>query len=289
MQGPTSEARSRVEIRRLVEGFSVEITSKDRDNLREAAAHLPAETRIAVTYLPGEDMEARVATAAAVRGVGHVPVPHISARRLTSADELERFLRQLRERAAIDRAFVVGGDLHEAAGPYPDAMAIIRSGALARHGVARVGIAGYPDGHPDIPVATLTRSLVEKVGALREAGHEPVINTQFSFDHDSILTWLERLRQDGVTATVRVGVPGPTSVKTLLRFAARCGVAASASVVQKYGISLTKLLSPVGPDRLVRHLAEGMDLGRHGDVRLHFYPFGGLAGTARWLEIFMQD
>ncbi|MCV9938375.1 methylenetetrahydrofolate reductase [Boseaceae bacterium BT-24-1] len=268
----------------LIDGFSLEMTARDSDALAEAAPDLPAATRIAVTYLPGEDMSARVAAAAMIRSYGHIPVPHISARRLASALELERFLDRLSTEASIDRAFVVGGDLREPAGPYPDAKSVIASGLLAKFGLARIGVAGYPEGHPSISEHDLKLDLLTKLTMLRDLGHEGVVNTQFSFDAGAILRWLEALRNDGVTATVRIGIPGPTTVKSLLRFAARCGVGASTAVLQKYGISLTRLLSPVGPDRLLAELGSRLSDGAHGDVKLHFYPFGGLARTARWAK-----
>jgi methylenetetrahydrofolate reductase (NADPH) len=96
------------------------------------------------------------------------------------------------------------------------------------------------------------------------------------------------MRKSGVRALIRVGVPGPASVQTLLRFAARCGVGASAKVMSKYGVSITKLLTTTGPDALVKDLARGFDPERHGHVSLHFYPFGGLKATAEWVRDFRQ-
>lgn len=81
---------------------------------------------------------------------------------------------------------------------------------------------------------------------------------------------------------MRIGVPGPAGIKTLLRFAARCGVGASASVMKKYGVSITNLLGSAGPDKLVDAFAARMG-GEHGRVRLHFYPFGGLEKTIDWI------
>ena len=82
---------------------------------------------------------------------------------------------------------------------------------------------------------------------------------------------------------VRVGVPGPAGIKTLLRFAARCGVQASASVMAKYGLSITQLLGTAGPDKMVDALSERIS-SEHGRVRLHFYPFGGLERTVEWIK-----
>lgn len=108
------------------------------------------------------------------------------------------------------------------------------------------------------------------------------IMTQFGFDADRVPSWLAELRKDGVTARVYVGVPGPASIKTLIRFAARCGVGTSAGVMKKYGISITKLIGTAGPDLFVDALVGRLVSAVHGDVRLHLYPFGGLSRTAAW-------
>jgi methylenetetrahydrofolate reductase (NADH) len=270
----------------LIAAYSIEMTAKDGNALRDARALIPQGTSVSITFLAGETAPARVAAARQARGYGFSPRPHISARRIASESELEGFLADLAAQAGIDRAFVVAGDLAQPAGPYVDALAVIKSGLLARYGVRHVGISGYPEGHPDFPAETLWRALHDKHQALTDLGHSYDIVTQFGFDAKPVLDWLVQLRDLGIAAPVQVGVPGPASVKTLLRFAARCGVGASASVMTKYGVSITKLLNTAGPDALISELAASIDPARHGEVFLHFYPFGGLARTAQWARDF---
>lgn len=226
--------------------------------------------------------------AARLRQLGFIPVPHISARRLKSEVELESFLDALRREAGIDHAFIVAGDPPQPLGPYEDALAVIRSGLLAKYGIRRVGISGYPEGHSDIGNEKLWQAKRDKQAAIEDQGHDFAIVTQFGFDADPILRWLEEVRKAGVHALVRVGVPGPASVQTLLRYAARCGVGASAKVMSKYGVSITRLLTTAGPDALIKDLARGFDPARHGHVLLHFYPFGGLRTTAEWVRDFRR-
>jgi len=271
---------------RLLDQFSLEMTARDIDALEQAAPLIPAGTRISVTFLPNEDFPARVAAAATVRRLGFVPVPHISARRLRSAAELEGFLESLAAATGMRDVFVVAGDPPQPEGPYEDALAVVRTGLLGRYGVRHVGISGYPEGHPDIDGGKLWRALLDKHEALTGQGLDYSIMTQFGFDADPILAWLEQVRGHDVSAPVRLGVAGPASVKTLLRFAARCGVGASAKVMAKYGLSLTRLLGSAGPDPIIRDLVEGLDPAVHGDVRLHFYPFGGFTKTAQWVRDF---
>ena len=268
----------------LLSLYSLEMTAKDIPQLGEVAARIPAGTRISVTFLPGESEAARVDAVAAAHGFGFTPVPHLSARRLQSAAELEGYLARIRERAPVDHAFVIAGDLPRPSGPFDDALAIIRSGLLEKHGIRHVGISGYPQGHPDIPDDRLWAAMRDKVAALAERDLEASIVTQFGFDAAPILDWTARVRANGIAAPIWAGVPGPANVRTLLRFASRCGVEASTRVMAKYGLSLTRLLSTAGPDRLVEEIAAGLAPGLHGDVRLHFYPFGGFGNTIRWID-----
>lgn len=275
--------------RALLEDFSLEMTGKDVPGLEEAAASLPPGTRVNVTFLGNEDLPMRVGAAAAVRRLGFVPVPHISARRLGSQVELEEFLGALEAEAAVEDAFVVAGDPAEPMGPYEDSLALIGSGLLGRYGIRQVGISGYPEGHPDIDSARLWTVLLQKCAALQAQNLQPTIITQFGFDVDPVLDWLADLRRRGIDAPVRIGVPGPAGVKRLLAFARRFGVASSAGIVHKYGFSLANLLGTAGPDRFINELARRLDAADHGPVQLHFYTFGGVAATAEWARKFAAD
>lgn len=269
---------------RLTSHYSIEMTAKDVASLVEAAPLIPQGTRLSVTYLPGEEVDARVAAAVAVRDNGFEPVPHLSARRIASQRDLEAYLDAVVTKAQVSEVFVIAGDPDTPIGPYEDALAIIKSGILRRYGIRHVGISGYPEGHPAIAKPILRQAMLDKAAELEAQGLDYAITTQFGFDADPILDWLEAIRADGVTATVKLGVPGPASIKTLMRFAARCGVGASTSVLRKYGISITRLIGSAGPDKLVDTLAARLDPTIHGKVALHLYPFGGLRPTAAWAQ-----
>ena len=271
----------------LVNGFSIEMTGKDVDALHEAKDFIPAGTKINVTYLHNEDLEMRVAAAKAVRELGFVPVPHISARRLQSQAQLEEFLDRLQEVGATEHVFAVGGDPATPEGPYEDSLAVIRTGILQKYGAREISIAGYPEGHPDISDEVLWRALEGKAVALREQGLDAVILTQFAFDTDAVMTWIDAVRSRGIDYRIRIGTPGPAGIKRLLGFARRFGVGANAMIVRKYGFSLTNLMGTAGPDKFVNDLA-GMlaEDPAAGEVGLHFYAFGGLRATSEWVRDF---
>jgi methylenetetrahydrofolate reductase (NADPH) len=285
---PIDQATETAALKRLLNDFSLEMTAKDVAKLEEAASATPPGTHISVTFLPNENFPDRIAAARRVKELGFVPVPHFSARRLKSQAELESFLDSLASEVAIDHAFVIAGDPPRPEGPYEDALAVIKTGLLGKYGVKHVGISGYPEGHPDITPEKLWQALRDKQAVLNDLGHDFSIMTQFGFDAAPVFGWLEQVRKEGITAPVRIGVAGPTSVKTLLRFAARCGVGASAKVMSKYGVSITRLLSTAGPDPIIKDMARGIDPAVHGEVMLHFYPFGGLEKTASWIRDFRE-
>jgi methylenetetrahydrofolate reductase (NADPH) len=103
-----------------------------------------------------------------------------------------------------------------------------------------------------------------------------------------VVSWIEAVRDRGIGLPIRVGVPGPAGVRRLLSYAARFGVGTSAGIARKYGFSITNLMGTAGPDRFIRALADAYDPRRHGEVKLHFYTFGGLKPTAEWIAEFRQ-
>ncbi len=266
----------------VTDGYSLEITAKDVESLRAAAHAIPPATPIAVTFLPGEDAPARIAAAKAVRALGFEPMPHFSARRIVSQGEFEDYLAAVVNEAGVKRCFVIAGDPDQSAGPYNDSSELIATGLFEKAGITAIGVGGHPEGHPNMTKEQCWDVLAAKCDDIAARGMAPLVVTQFGFDPDAALVWLKDLRARGITAPVRIGVPGPAGIKTLMRFAARCGVGASASVMAKYGISITQLLGSAGPDKLVDALAKGMTEA-HGPVRLHFYPFGGLEKTVNWI------
>ena len=266
----------------ILDGYSLEMTARDIDALTAASSRISPATPIAVTFLPGETMDARIAAAVQIRALGFEPMPHLSARRIGSQAELATMIERCTAEAGVKRVFIVAGDPPIPAGPFVDTLSVVRTGLLERHGIMAVGIAGHPDGHPAMNQEELWRTLSEKRAEIAARGMASLIVTQFGFDATPFLAWLTQLRARGIDVPVRIGVPGPAGIKTLLRFAAHCGVGASTAVMAKYGVSLSRLLGAAGPDKLVDALAAGLTPA-HGPVRLHFYPFGGMERTVDWI------
>ena len=273
----------------LLEDFSLEMTGKDVPGLLEAAPLLPAGTRVNVTFLGNENLSMRLEASKAVLDGGLIPVPHISARRLQSQEQLEEFLSALQAQGTSAHVFAVAGDPSTPEGPYEDAHEIISTGLLQRYGAMDISIAGYPEGHPDISDDKLWTALTDKHATLTEQGTTGTIITQFGFDEDPVVAWIEKVRAAGIHDEIRVGVPGPAGIRRLLSFAARFGVASSAGIAKKYGLSLTNLMGTAGPDKFLKRLAKKLDPAQHGVVKLHFYTFGGLKATSEWIRDFKEN
>lgn len=266
----------------FINAFSLEVSAKAMPALRAEADRIPRGTVISIPYLASEDDDARLAAARTVRALGFEPMPHLSARRIGSAAALARFLERAVGEAGVARCLLIAGDLATPAGPFADSASIIQAGLLEHSGIKVVGIGGHPEGHPVMSSDERWQALEGKCQAIEARGMAPLVVTQFAFDADTVLAWLDGLRARGISVPVLVGVPGPASIPRLLRYAAMCGVGASASMLARYGISIGRLIGTAGPEVFVDRLVRGLT-SAHGQVSPHFFPFGGIAPSLEWM------
>lgn len=273
----------------LMRGYSFEITCKDLGQVRAAQVEIPSGTRVNVTALSRESEADRITAIAELVDLGLRPVPHIAARALTSTRRLRSLLSRLDAVGATDEIFVIGGDRKESAGPFGSGLELIRSGLLAEHGVRRVGIPAYPEGHPFISAQVLSREFAQKLVALDEQGLRAFAISQFCFDVPAVRQWVRKASASGRLTELRVGVPGPTTVRRLMRYASLFGVKSSSGIVRKYGISLTNLMSTAKPGRFIDDFAEALPGSLPTPVALHFYTFGAVAATVRWIDEYQSQ
>ena len=95
----------------------------------------------------------------------------------------------------------------------------------------------------------------------------------------SSITW-RGCADFGFEQPLRIGLVGPTSISALLRYAARCGVRASAQALAHRSGMLRQMFALTVPDDMVRALAEAAP----SHVSAHFFSFGGVGATARWAQ-----
>ena len=267
----------------LLEDYSVEVTPAGAARIPDFTAILPAGTTVNVTFLPGSDIAETVAVCARLTAEGFNPVPHLAARSLESRDRLEGVLDELAARASVSEVLVIGGGVDRPVGPFDCSMQVLASGLLETYGIRRVGVAGHPEGSPDIRAPELARALAEKNAWACDTGMEVYIETQFCFDADAVAAWERRIRAAGNRLPIRVGIAGPATLRTLVRFAQISGIGPSMRFLTRQARSAARLLSVQAPDRFVTTLADLVAEDPGSLVSgLHFYPFGGLAKTAAW-------
>jgi methylenetetrahydrofolate reductase (NADPH) len=180
---------------------------------------------------------------------------------------------------------LIGGDAVTSIGPYEDVEALLHEKFLADCGVEQVAVAGYPEGHPHIATATLAATLARKLELARMQGLGAHVVTQFSFAPMRIVEYCADLARRMPDVPVYVGLPGPTSPRTLLRYAQRCGVSASLRALQAQGMGAVRLFTHVDPTDQLIALARHCRTGSASNVvGVHLYSFGGVATTAHWMN-----
>lgn len=245
-------------------------------------AYLDPGQRVSVTASPSQGQDATIDVAVDLAEAGFEVVPHLSARLIRD----ETHLREIASRlwgAQISRAFVVGGDGDDA-GTFPDAAALLMALRSLDHGPTEIGIAGYPEGHPQIPNTRLMASLLEK------QAFADYVTTQMCFDAAATTAWIRRIRHNGVTLPVDIGIPGVTSLSRLLSVSAKIGVGASVRFLSKHaGITGLVRRGTYTPDRLVAELIPAIE-DPMADVRgFHIYTFNQVDTTQRWRTGYTPD
>jgi len=82
-----------------------------------------------------------------------------------------------------------------------------------------ISVAGYPEGHPE------ASSIEEEIQYLKrkvEAGADQII-TQFFFDTEVFLRFLDRVREAGISVPVIPGILPIDNFKKAVEFAKKCG------------------------------------------------------------------
>jgi methylenetetrahydrofolate reductase (NADPH) len=272
-------ADERAGISAFLAGASLELSSRDPAEVDACAGLLEPGTRVYISFPPGQTYHGTVALAARLARAGFRPVPHVAARRIASRDALDDYLARVAGEAGVDSALVIGGDSERTGGAFDSSLSLLETGLFERHGIVRIGVAGYPEGHPRISPAALEGALAAKQEYAHRVGLEIGVVTQFCFDAESILYWTARIASSGLH--VRVGLAGPASLPRLLRFAAKCGVGNSLRALQARPGAIARLMVEAGPEVALRELAHRAGPPVDG---VHFFCFGGLVRTARWLR-----
>jgi methylenetetrahydrofolate reductase (NADPH) len=266
---------------------SIEITPKQIEKLPVLTAKLEPACRVFIALIDAADLAAQIEAARQLKAAGFDPVPHVPARFVRDEADLRERIKALADAGATSM-LVLGGGAPEPIGRYDAAIQLLETGVFQANGVTRIGLAGHPEGNPDITKihgeAVLVKALKEKRAYLKAHGLDGFIATQFLFEAEPVAAWAKTLRAEGIDLPIHVGVPGPATIKTLVKYAAMCGVGNSARFIRKQALNITKLLTVNTPDDFVAGLAQ-LHYGRPelGIAGPHLYPFGGFDKLFDWL------
>ena len=276
------------ELAALLSAASVEVSSRG-NQLQELRDNFRPGTDVTITFLPGDNYRHNVETAAALRRAGFNPVPHIAAREMPSREALDDFLARARGEADVTRVLLIAGDVAAVKGPYRSSLDVCASGLIEGRGIARISVAGHPEGHPYLTADAALRGFE----AWRDWGRQTKIRvdvmTQFCFESAPILGWIGELDARGVNLPVIVGLAGPASPATLTKFALRCGIGNSMRSLRGQIGRFGRLLTDTGPDDVVRGLQSAPQTATASIAGFHLFPFGGLRKAASWLRTFPQE
>jgi len=234
--------------------FSLEITMKT--NLSE----LHKDKDVYITILPGNDYKEVASKAMELVRSGFNPVPHFPARSIKNQAELKDFVNRCKD-GGVKQALVIGGSA-QPIGDFHCSLQLLETGLFEGW---KIGIAGHPDGSPDISDKDLEKAMIDK------KSYADYIITQWCLDVDPIAKFISKQ-----TLPVHVGITGPLKISSLLKFANIVGAKNSINFLKSNISKAVDLLKPKDPNDIIEKL-------KASTKNFHIYTFGGLKETNKWL------
>lgn len=251
------------------------------DSFGEQLEYVPDGGTIAITTSPTKGLEATIVWAETAADQGYEIIPHIAARYVRDEAHLEEIARRLTE-AGITDIFVPGGDRDEPVGEFDSSYALLSTLAELEYTFEEVGITGYPEGHAFLDEKTLAEAMATK------ESYATYIVTQLCYSPETVLGWIETIREQGVELPVEVGIPGVMKYQRLLNISQKVGVGDSVRFLRKTSGIVGFVRQLVGsrgkytPDTLIDGLAPYTDDPDVGIRGVHIYTFNQVPDTESW-------
>merc|ERR1739848_942574 len=129
----------------------------------------------------------------------------------------------------------------------------------------KIGIAGHPEGSPDISDSELEKAMKDKTPLA------DYIVTQWLLDPSVIADFISKQ-----TLPVHVGITGPLKISSLIKLASIVGAKNSLNFIKSNATKAVDLIKPRDPNDLIKKL-------ENSTKNFHIYTFGGLKETNKWL------
>ncbi len=234
--------------------FSLEITSKTDLSI------LPSLKDVYITMLPGTDYREVANKADELVRSGFNPIPHFPARSIKNLIELKEYVKMCKD-SGVKQALVIGGG-RDPVGEYHCSLQLLQTGLFKG---MKIGIAGHPEGSPDISDLELEKAMKDKTP------FADYIVTQWLLDPKVISNFISKQ-----TLPVHVGITGPLKISSLIKFASIVGAKNSINFLKSNTNKALDLLKPRDPNELINSLKKVTE-------HFHIYTFGGLKETNKWL------
>ena len=235
--------------------FSLEITMKTDLSV------LPKVKDVYITMLPGNDFRVVAKKAKELAQSGFNPVPHFPARSIKNLKDLKDYVSMCRD-FGVKQALVIGGS-SKPIGDYHCSLQLLETGLFKGF---KIGIAGHPEGSPDISDFDLEKAMRDK------KPFADYIVTQWLLNPDLIAKFISKQ-----SLPVHVGITGPLKISSLIKFANIVGAKNSINFIKSNATKALDLLRPSDPNELIEKVKSSTN-------KFHIYTFGGLKETNEWLE-----
>lgn len=190
----------RTRLRRLLKGsWLVILPTSEIIPLVESRTP-PGSVALAVACTDGLGVDHTIAVSEVLAARGYDVTPHLAARQFRTERHLDETLQRLAQRS-IGRILVVRGRTGTA-GPFGTTGALLEAVEQHSDAPAEIGIAGYPEGLPDVDRERLAERL------LTLASRATYVSTEVTLDPERLLRWLAEMRVRGLELPVEVGIPG---------------------------------------------------------------------------------
>lgn len=248
-------------------------------NAEERLRDAPPGSTVTVTCSPKTGVDRTLEVSAHAARTGHHVVPHLAARQVGGRPHLREIIARLADDGIRD-LFVIGGDASAQDGGYRDATELLDDLAGMDHGLDRIGVGCYPEGHPKIPAPALLESL------LRKQVHAHYMVSQLCFDSAALTGWLRETRASGVILPLRVGVSAPLSTRKLIELSLRIGVGSSVRFLSKQHGMVGNLLlgGTYRPEELLDGMRDELSDPALAIEGLHLFSFNQVQAAVAWQQ-----
>jgi methylenetetrahydrofolate reductase (NADPH) len=276
---------------RFIDGYSIEVMPRTAEKIEDFRAILPEGTRVYIAHIEGTPIGEMVATAKRIAAEGFPVMPHFPARIIADETVLGDWIARYQGEAGVDQALLLAGGVDKPHGKFHCSMQLMETGLFDKAGFKHLHVAGHPEGNKDIDPDGSDRSVMEalrwKQAFSERTDAGMALATQFCFEAQPVIEWVDRLQREGITLPVHIGIAGPAKLQTMIKFAMTCGVGPSLRVLQRRAADVAKLVLPFTPEKILTELAihktENPDFGIS---QVHFFPLGGIRKTAEFTNEF---